>query len=74
MSTTKWMPTRKWIATQSTALAALAVAWVDAGTWNKPLSIAMIGLVSQAVVGYVMPNADQVKQQSAAPADLVAAH
>jgi hypothetical protein len=74
MSTTKWMPTRKWMATQSTALATLAVAWVNAGTWNKPLSIAMIGLVSQAVVGYLIPNVDQVKQQSAPTADLVAAH
>jgi hypothetical protein len=74
MSTTKWIPTRKWMATQSTALATLAVAWVSAGAWNKPLSIATIGLVSQAVVGYLIPNVDAVKQQPAPAADLVAAH
>ena len=58
MSTTNWMPTRKWMATQSTALATLAVSWVNAGTWNKPLSIAAIGVVSQAVVSYLIPNVD----------------
>lgn len=74
MSTKTWMPTRKWIATQSTALATLAVAWVNAGTWNKPLSIATIGLVSQAVVGYLVPNVDPTKQQPVPAAELVASH
>ena len=73
MSTTTWMPTRKWLATQSTALATLAVAWVNAGTWNKPLSIATIGLVSQAVVGYLVPNVDPAKAPSAPATELVAA-
>ncbi len=73
MSTTNWMPTRKWMATQSTALATLAVSWVNAGTWNKPLSIAVIGVVSQAVVSYLIPNVDQAKAQAAAGGGLVAA-
>lgn len=74
MSTPRWVPTRKWLATQSTALATLAVAWVTAGTWDKPLSIAAIGLVSQAVVGYLVPNAAPAREQPAVPADLVGAH
>jgi hypothetical protein len=71
MSTT-WMPTRKWMATQSTALATLAVAWVDAGAWSKPLSIATIGLVSQAVVGYLVPNLGPATGQPASGGSLVA--
>jgi len=59
MSTTRtrW-PSRKWLATQCTAAAAVAVAWVNAGAWTKPLSIAMIGLVSQAAVGYLVSNGE----------------
>lgn len=72
MSTTTWMPTRKWIATQTTALATLAVAWVDAGAWNKPLSIAAIGVASQAVFSYLIPHVDQAKGQPATGGGLVA--
>jgi hypothetical protein len=50
------VPTRKWFATQMTALAALLIAWVNAGEWNKTLTVALIGLLSQAVVGYLVPN------------------
>jgi hypothetical protein len=59
MSTTRtWRPSRKWLATQCTAAATVAVAWVNEGAWTKPLSIAMIGLVSQAIVGYLVSNGD----------------
>jgi uncharacterized membrane protein YjjP (DUF1212 family) len=51
-----WMPTRKWIATQVTAVAAFLVAYVNAGEWSKTLAIALIGLVSQAVISYLVPN------------------
>jgi hypothetical protein len=73
MSTTTWMPTRKWMATQSTALATLAVSWVNAGTWNKPLSIAAIGVASQAVISYLVPNIDPAKGQATTGPGLVAA-
>jgi hypothetical protein len=53
----KW-PTNKWMATQVTALAALLTGWVTAGEWNKTLSTTMIGLVAQAIVSYVLPNAE----------------
>jgi hypothetical protein len=46
------------MATQVTALAALLTGWVTAGEWNKTLSTTMIGLVAQAIVSYVLPNAE----------------
>jgi hypothetical protein len=51
-------PTNKWIATQVTATVALLTGWVTAGEWNKTLSATVIGLVGQAVVSYMLPNAD----------------
>jgi hypothetical protein len=51
------LPTNKWIVTQITALAALLTAYVQVGAWNKELTIALIGLVSQALIGYIAPNA-----------------
>lgn len=51
-------PTRKWIATQVAATAALITAWISAGEWNSTLWIAVVGLLTQAAVGYLLPNAD----------------
>jgi len=51
-------PTNKWLATQVTAVVALLTAWVTAGTWNKTLSITLIGIVGQAIVSYLLPNAE----------------
>ncbi|MBO0845754.1 MAG: hypothetical protein J2P22_10090 [Nocardioides sp.] len=71
MSNTNWRPTRKWWATQITATTTLTVAWVNAGHWNKSLTVAAIGLVSQALVVYLVPNADSSSRtgttQPAAP-------
>jgi hypothetical protein len=53
---TSRMPTRKWLVTQTTAVAAVLVAWVNVGGWDKTISIAVIGLMSQAVASYLMPN------------------
>ena len=53
----RW-PTNKWLATQVTALVALLTGWVTAGEWNKTLSITLIGLVGQAIVSYMLPNAE----------------
>ena len=53
-----WKPTNKWMAAQCTAVATLAIAWVNAGEWTKPLTIATIGLVSQATAAYLVSNAD----------------
>ena len=67
-TTRSWRPSRKWLATQCTAAATVAVAWVNAGAWTKPLTIAMIGLVSQAVVGYLVSNGDPSPAASGASA------
>ena len=56
MTHTELLPTRKWLATQATAVAGLAAAWISAGGWNQQLSLAMVALLSQAVVGYLVPN------------------
>jgi hypothetical protein len=52
------MPTNKWMATQVTATAALLTGWVTAEHWNKTLSTTAIGLAAQAIVSYVLPNAE----------------
>lgn len=53
-----WIPTRKWFATQITATAALIASWIAAAEWDKALTISLVGLVSQAAVGYLLPNAN----------------
>jgi uncharacterized membrane protein YjjP (DUF1212 family) len=53
-----WLPSRKWLATQVTAIAALLIAWVNAGAWDKTLTIAMIGVAAQSIAAYLIPNAD----------------
>jgi hypothetical protein len=55
-SNKSWIPKNKWFATQVTAVAALLVGWINVGDWNKTLTIALIGLISQAIVGYLVPN------------------
>jgi hypothetical protein len=51
-------PTRKWWVTQTTASAALLVAWVNVGAWDKTVTIGLIGFASQAVTSYLTPNHD----------------
>jgi hypothetical protein len=56
MSSASPWPTRKWWATQVTAVAGLVIAWITVGNWNQQLSIALVTLVAQALVGYLTPN------------------
>lgn len=49
-------PTRKWWATQVTAVAALAVMYFTTGGWDVEESVAAVGVVSQALIGYLVPN------------------
>jgi hypothetical protein len=55
------MPTNKWFVTQITATAALATAYVNVGHWSHALTYTAIGLVSQALVGYITPNSAPTK-------------
>lgn len=50
------MPTRKWWATQVTACTALALMYVTTGGWDQEESIALIGLASQAALGWLVSN------------------
>ena len=56
MTHAELLPTRKWLATQVTALAGLVAAWISAGDWNQQLSVAAVALLAQAAVGYLVPN------------------
>jgi hypothetical protein len=49
-------PTRKWWAGLITAVAALAVNLIETGHFNKEIAIALVGLVAQALVVYIVPN------------------
>ncbi len=51
----RW-PTNKWIATQLTAAGVFLTAWITAGQFTKAIQIALVGLVVQAVAGYLVPN------------------
>lgn len=56
VSTPSAMPTNKWIVTQVTALAALATMYLTTGSWDVEESVGAVGLVAQAIIGYVTRN------------------
>jgi hypothetical protein len=51
----RW-PTHKWWAALFTATGAWAANFITAGTFNKAIAIALVGLISQSLVAYVTPN------------------
>ena len=52
-------PTRKWWATQVTAVSAWLVALIQAGyEVSTTLAIAAVGIVAQAIIGWLFPNED----------------
>jgi hypothetical protein len=51
-------PTRKWWAMFITALAAFVITWIQVGEFNKEILIALVGLVAQSLVTYLVPNAN----------------
>lgn len=50
-------PTRKWWATRVTAVSALAVMAVTTGSWDAEETIALIGLLAEAAISWLTPNA-----------------
>jgi hypothetical protein len=51
------MPSRKWIATQITALTGWAIAFVNVHAhWTDTIIIALITIGSQAAIGWLIPN------------------
>ena len=51
------MPSRKWIVAQVTALGALLTMWTTTAGWDQEETVALIGLVVQAVSTFLIPNA-----------------
>jgi hypothetical protein len=49
-------PTRKWWVSQTTAMAALLIAWVNVGAWDKTVTVGIIGFATQAITSYLTPN------------------
>lgn len=58
------MPSRKWFATQVTALTALATMYVTTNSWDQEETIALIGIVSQAALAYLVPNDPNAERSS----------
>ena len=52
-----WLPTRKWIAAQVVAAAAIATSAVDSG-WDGSETKLAIAWAVQAAVTYLLPNED----------------
>jgi hypothetical protein len=61
------MPTRKWIAAQVSAIGAFVVALINNG-WEltSDLQVVLVGLVVQAIVTYLVPNAPAADAPAAA--------
>ena len=53
----RW-PTYKWWAALITATAAWIANFITAGTFTKAIAIALVGLVAQQAVAYLVPNSD----------------
>jgi hypothetical protein len=51
-------PTRKWWAALITAAAAWVVNYIQEGMFDKTIIIALIGVVAQAAVSYLVPNSN----------------
>lgn len=49
-------PSRKWVAARITALAGVLIMWVTTGGWDAEESVALITLVSESAVAYLVPN------------------
>lgn len=51
-----WVPTRKWIVGQITALGAVLTMVVTTGGWSQEATIALVGLLVAAATSYLVPN------------------
>lgn len=55
---TGWVPTRKWVVGQITALGALVTMVVTTGGWNQEETVALVGLLVAGATSYLVPNLD----------------
>lgn len=52
------VPTNKWIAARVTAVAGILILFITTDKWNDEEWIATVTLVSEALVSYLVPNAN----------------
>jgi hypothetical protein len=50
------MPTRKWVAARVVSVSALLTMWVSTGSWDREESVALIGVLSAALISWLTPN------------------
>ena len=53
------MPSRKWAAARITALTGLLIMWATTGSWDVEETVALITLVSESGLSYLIPNATE---------------
>ncbi len=51
-------PTRKWIVRTVTSLTGFAIMWATTGSWDTEETVAMITIVSAAIISYLVPNTE----------------
>jgi len=56
MSKPSMVPTRKWFAGVITALAAVLVNWITNTEFTKEIAVQLVGVVTTALVAYMVPN------------------
>jgi hypothetical protein len=49
-------PTRKWWAARAIAIGALATMFVTTGGWDAEETVAVLGLVTEGIVSWLVPN------------------
>ena len=56
--TTSAWPTNKWLVAQVTDIGALVTMRLTTGGWDAEESVALVGLLVQAICTWIAPNAD----------------
>jgi len=51
-----WWPTNKWWAALVTVIGSWVANLITAGTFTKTIAIALVGITSQMIVAYLVPN------------------
>jgi hypothetical protein len=54
----KWWPTNKWWAALVTVAGTWVTSLITAGAFTKAIAIALVGIVAQMTVAYLVPNND----------------
>lgn len=55
-----WQPTKKWWAATVIGVAGVITLWIQGGQWTAEISVALVTLLSQRIVAYLVPNDDEL--------------